>query len=115
MYTNGDCTLYVAGCSGYRSIYVPACYMQDISAAQIKKYGADIADSVKVIIPQEHCEGLDKLPREGVYIVKGAPDVEITDSIEPLITADIPLYAVTSVTAHFSGSVGIRHITICGK
>ncbi|MCI5751464.1 MAG: hypothetical protein MR038_03145 [Oscillospiraceae bacterium] len=115
MYTNTDCTVYVKNDGEYTAIYVPACYWQEVRAAETKKYGAELADSVKAIIPAEYADGLDKLPREGTFIAKGIPGIEITDSIEPLLSADISVFAVSSVTDHRSGSEAVQHITICGR
>lgn len=113
MYTNADCTVYAKTDDGYETIHVEGCYWQQIKAAETKKYGAENADSIKAIIPLEYTEGLDRITKSGSYIAKGAPDIVITDSIEPLI--DYPVYEICSVTDHRSGSEDVQHITVCGK
>ncbi len=112
MYTNTDCTVYVKTDEGYMAVYVPACYWQEVRAAEAKKYGAELADSVKAIIPEEYADGLDNIPHDGSYIAKGIPETEITDSIEQLLSSDHHVYAISSVTDHRSGSAAVRHITI---
>lgn len=113
MYTNTDCTVFLKTDNGYETVHVEGCYWQEIKAAEVKKYGAENADSVKAIIPLEYTEGLDRITKSGSYIAKGVPDIQITDSIEPLI--DYPVYEICSVTDHRSGSEDVQHITVCGK
>lgn len=115
MYTNTDCTVYISTENGYEIVYVQGCYWQEVKAAETKKYGAENADSVKIIIPAEYAKGLDGISKSGSYIAKGVPDIPVTDSIEPLIAGSFPVYEICSVTDHRSGSERVQHITVCGK
>lgn len=111
MYTNTSCTIYAKNGSGYDTVRISACYWQEVRAVEVKKYGAELADSVKVIIPLSALGGYGSewsIP-EGSYIAEGSPDTVITDDISPLIDS---VYAVRSVTDNRRGSENIQHITI---
>lgn len=116
MYTNTDCTIYAKTDSGYDTIHISACYWQEIKAVDIKKYGAELADSVKIIIPKYALGGYPtewNIP-EGSYIIEGSPEIAITDDISPLIEAG-NVFAVHSVTNNLRGSEEIQHITILAR
>lgn len=106
MYTNTDCTIFLNTDSGFDRLYISACYMQSVRAEEIKKYGAEAADSIKVIIPYRLIEG-EEIP-EGSYIAEGIPE---TADMTELIRNNIVFY-ITSVTPHKAGSSGIHHVTI---
>ena len=122
MYTNTSCTIYAKTDSGYDTIHISDCYWQEIKVYEVKKYGAELADSVKIIIPKYALgdyldvtvEGFDwKIP-EGSYIIEGSPEITITDDISPLIEAG-NIFAVHSVTNNLRGSEEIQHITILAR
>ncbi len=111
MYTNSDCTVYSKTENGYKAIYISGCYFQEVKATEIKKYGAELADSIKVIIPSEFLSGYKSewdIP-EGSYIGRGCPGFDFSETIEPLLNS---VFAVNSVTDHLSGSDDVRHITV---
>ena len=116
MYTNTSCTIYAKNENGYDTIHISDCYWQEIKAYEVKKYGAELADSVKIIIPKYAlCDYLTgwKIP-EGSYIIEGSPEITITDDISPLIEAG-NVFAVHSVTNNLRGSEEIQHITILAR
>lgn len=116
MYTNTNCTIYTKTDSGYDTIHISACYWQEIKAVDIKKYGAELADSVKIIIPKYALGGYPtewNIP-EGSYIIEGSPVIAITDDISPLIVSG-NVFAVHSVTNNLRGSEEIQHITILAR
>lgn len=109
MYTNTSCTIFLNTDSGFERLYIPDCYMQSVRAEEIKRYGAEAADSVKFVIPYRHLEG-EEIP-EGSYIAEGIPEIaEMTE----LIRNNIVFY-ITSVTPHRAGSSDIHHMTIKGR
>ncbi|MBQ8569331.1 MAG: hypothetical protein IJ446_08950 [Oscillospiraceae bacterium] len=117
MYTNTDCTVYSKHEEGYAAVYIPACCWEEIKAHEVKKYGAELADDIKVIIPLSSLTGYKTewdIP-EGSYIAKGSPDIDVTDSIEPLISSNGDVYSVSSVTDNLRGSEAVRHITVYGR
>lgn len=111
MFTNTDCTIYPKTENGYDTVHISACYWHEVRADEIKKYGAEAADSVQIIIPLDSLDGYGtewKIP-ENSYIAKGSPEAEVTDCIEPVINE---AFRISSVTDNRSGSAEIRHITI---
>lgn len=116
MYTNTNCTIYAKTDSGYDVIPISACYWQSVKAHEVKKYGAELADSVKIIIPKIALGGYPEewnIP-EGSYITEGSPEITITDDISPLIETE-NVFAIHSVTNNLRGSEEIQHITILAR
>ena len=113
MYTNTSCTIYSYNGSGYDTISISACYLQEVKANEVKKYGAELADSVKVIIPLYALGGYKTswdIP-PGSYIAEGSPAIAVTDDISPLVDAGLAYY-IKSVTDNRRGSQAVQHITI---
>lgn len=113
MYTNTSCTIYAYNGSGYNTVNISACYFRQVKANEVKKYGAELADAVQVIIPIYALGGYKTewdIP-EGSYIAEGTPSAAVTDDISPLVNAG-GAYYIRSVTDNLRGSPAVRHITI---
>ena len=68
MKTNTDCTtIYSDGDGTYTGTYIPAVMWQDVEGIEIKKYGAENADTAAVYIPD-----ISVAVSKGDYIIKGA-------------------------------------------
>jgi len=114
VYTNTSCTIYAKTDSGYNIIPIPACYFREVKAQEVKKYGAELADSVKVIIPLAALDGYKTawdIP-EGSYIMEGTSTSETSvSSIAELVEAGV-VFSINSVTNDLRGSDAVKHISI---
>ena len=115
MYTNTSCTIFSKNDTGYDIIPISACYWQEVKAHEVKNYGAELADSVKIIIPLSALGGYKSGWKitEGSYIAEGETTSGLPqiDSIEPLIESG-EVFSIRSVTDNLRGSENIQHITI---
>ncbi|MGN0598880.1 MAG: DUF6751 family protein [Oscillospiraceae bacterium] len=127
MITNASCTLYNTLEDGtYKRTYLPAVFWRDVKAEEIKKYGAENASSVSVMIfadqlhdyvsPSDFSgEGWTADTRNDTYIVKGECNIDISDGISVLYENCRDVYKVSSAVENLYGSPELWHIRIEGK
>ena len=127
MITNASCTLYNALEDGtYKRTYIPAVFWRDVKAEEIKKYGAENASSVSVMIFADQLhdyvspadfsgEGWTADTRSDTYIVKGECNIDVTDGISVLYENCRDVYKVSSAVENLYGSPELWHIRIEGK
>ena len=127
MITNASCTLYNALEDGtYKRTYLPAVFWRDVKAEEIKKYGADNASSVSVMIFADQLhdyvspadfsgEGWTADTRNDTYIVKGECNIDVSDGISVLYENCRDVYKVSSAVENLYGSPELWHIRIEGK
>lgn len=126
MIVNASLTLYNTLPDGaYKRTYLPAVFWRDVKAEEIKKYGAENASSVSVMIFSDQLHGyvspadfsgagwtVDTL--NDTYIVKGECNVEVTDDISILYENSREVYKVRSATENLYGSPELWNIRIEG-
>lgn len=127
MITNASCTLYNALEDGsFKRTFLPAVFWRDVKAEEIKKYGAENASSVSVMIfadqlhdyvsPAEFSgESWTADTRSDTYIVKGECNIDISDGISVLYENCRDVYKVSSAVENLYGSPELWHIRIEGK
>ena len=127
MITNASCTLYNALEDGtYKRTYLPAVFWRDVKAEEIKKYGAENASSVSVMIFADQLhdyvspadfsgEGWTADTRNDTYIVKGECNIDVLDGISVLYENCRDVYKVSSAVENLYGSPELWHIRIEGK
>ena len=127
MITNASCTLYNKLEDGsYKRTYLPAVFWRDVKAEEIKKYGAENASSVSVMIfadqlhdyvpPAEFSgEGWTADTINDTYIVKGDCNIDVTDGISMIYDSCREVYKVSSAVENLYGSPELWHIRIEGK
>ena len=116
MITNASCTLYNALEDGtFKRTYLPAAFWRDVKAEEIKKYGAENASSVSVMIfadqlhdyvsPSDFSgDGWTADTINDTYIVNGECNIDISD-----------VYKVSSAVENLYGSPELWHVRIEGK
>lgn len=127
MITNASLTLYNTLPDGaYKRTYLPAVFWCDVKAEEIKKYGADNASSVSVMIfadqlhdyvsPENFSgDGWTADTLNDTYIVKGECNVEVTDDISVLYENSREIYKACSAVENLYGSPELWHVRIEGK
>ena len=127
MITNASCTLYNTLEDGsFKRTYLPAVFWRDVKAEEIKKYGAENASSVSVMIfaDQLHdyvspadfsSEGWTADTKNDTYIVKGECNIDVLDGISVLYENCRDVYKVSSAVENLYGSPELWHIRIEGK
>lgn len=126
MIVNSSCTLYNTLPNGtYKRTYLPAVFWRNVKAEEIKKYGAENASSVAVMIFADQLHdyvspadffgaGWTADTRNDTYIVKGECNVEVTDDISVLYKNSREVYKVRSATENLYGSSELWHIRVEG-
>lgn len=127
MIVNASCTLYNMLEDGtFKCTYLPAVFWRNVKAEEIKKYGADNASSVSVMIfsdqlhdyvsPEDFSgEGWTADTHNDTYIVKGECNIEVTDDISVLHESCREVYKVSSAVGNLYGSPELWHVRIEGK
>lgn len=127
MIVNASLTLYNALENGtYKRTYIPAVYWRDVKAEEVKKYGAENASSVSVMIFSDQLydyvspanfsgEGWTVDTLNDTYIVKGECNAPVTDDISVLYQNCREVYKVSSAVENMYGSAELWHIKIEGK
>lgn len=127
MITNASCTLYNALEDGtYKRTYLPAVFWRDVKAEEIKKYGADNASSVSIMIfsdqlhdyvtPEDFSgEGWTVDTKNDTYIVKGECSIDVIDGISVIYENCREVYKVCSAVENLYGSPELWHVRIEGK
>ena len=127
MITNASCTLYNTLEDGtYKRTYLPAVFWRDVKAEEIKKYGAENASSVSVMIfadqlhdyvsPSDFSgDGWTADTINDTYIVKGECNIDISDGISVLYENCRDVYKVSSAVENLYGSPELWHVRIEGK
>lgn len=127
MITNASCTLYNALEDGtYKRTYLPAVFWRDVKAEEIKKYGADNASSVSIMIfsdqlhdyvtPEDFSgEGWTADTKNDTYIVKGECSIDVIDGISVIYENCREVYKVCSAVENLYGSPELWHVRIEGK
>ncbi len=126
MITNASCTLYNTLPDGtYKRTYLPAVFWRDVKAEEVKKYGAENASSVAVMIFADQLHsyvspadfvgaGWTADTLNDTYIVKGECNVEVTDDISVLYKNCREVYKIKSAVENLYGSPELWHIRIEG-
>ena len=126
MITNTGCTLYNTLPDGtLKRTYFPAVFWQNVKAEEIKKYGAENASSVSVMIFADQLhdyvspdrwsgEGWTADTQNDTYIVKGDCCIDVSDDIGVLYE-NAEVYKVCSAVENLFGSPELWHIRIEGK
>jgi hypothetical protein len=127
MITNASCTLYNTLEDGtYKRTYLPAVFWRDVKAEEIKKYGAENASSVSVMIFADQLhdyvspanfsgEGWTADTQSDTYIVKGECNIDVSDGISVLYENCRDVYKVSSAVENLYGSPELWHVRIEGK
>ena len=127
MITNASCTLYNTLPDGtFKRTYLPAVFWRDVKAEEVKKYGAENASSVSVMIfadqlhnyvpPAEFLgEGWTADTINDTYIVKGDCNIDVTDGISMIYDSCRDVYKVCTAVENLYGSPELWHIRIEGK
>lgn len=126
MIVNASLTLYNTLPDGtYKRTYLPAVFWRNVKAEEIKKYGAENASSVAVMIVADQLHdyvkpedfsgaGWTADTQNDTYIVKGECNVKVTDDISVLYENSREVYKVRSATENLYGSPELWHIRIEG-
>lgn len=127
MITNASCTLYNTLEDGtFKRTYLPAVFWRDVKAEEIKKYGAENASSVSVMIFSDQLhdyvspsdfsgEGWTADTKNDTYIVKGECNIDVSDGISALYENCCDVYKVSSALENLYGSPELWHVRIEGK
>lgn len=127
MITNASCTIYNQQADGtFKRTYLPAVFWRNVKAEQTKKYGAENASSISVMIfsdqlgsyvPAESFSGTgwtaDTL--NDTYIVKGECNINISGSNISALYANREAYKVCAAVENLYGSSDLWHVRIEGK
>lgn len=106
MTTNTDCTVIrLADGEDPVYLYVPAVMWQDVYAQEVKKYGAENADSAAIYFPD-----VDTDVRIGDFVVMGGVD----ENVDPAVICGAVL-RITSVAVNRYGSRDMQHIKAGAK
>lgn len=128
MIVNASLTLYNTLPDGtYKRTYLPAVFWRNVKAEEIKKYGADNASSVSVMVFADQLhdyvkaelfdgDGWTADTKHDTYIVKGECYTEISaDSVSELYEQNREVYKICSATENLYGSVDLWHVRFEGK
>ena len=127
MIVNASCTLYNTLPGGtFKRTFIPAVFWCNVKAEEIKKYGADNASSVSVMIfsdqlhdyvnPEDFSgNGWTADTHNDTYIVKGECNIEVTDDSSVLYDNCREVYKVSSAVGNLYGSPELWHVRIEGK
>lgn len=127
MIVNASCTIYNAlGDGTFKRTYLPMVFWRNVKAEQVKKYGAENASSVSVMIFADQLhdyvkaelfsgEGWTADTHNDTYIVKGECQTDVTDDIGVLYENCREVYKVCSAVENLYGSPELWHVRIEGK
>mgnify|MGYP004658683827 FL=1 len=128
MIVNASLTLYNTLPDGtYKRTYLPAVFWRNVKAEEIKKYGADNASSVSVMVFADQLhdyvkaelfdgDGWTADTQHDTYIVKGECYTDITaDSVSELYENNREVYKVCAAVENLYGSVDLWHVRFEGK
>ncbi|MBQ8826670.1 MAG: hypothetical protein IJ007_06220 [Oscillospiraceae bacterium] len=127
MITNASCTIYnQLGDGTFKRTYLPAVFWRDVKAEQIKKYGAENASEVDVMIFSDQLhdyvkaesfngDGWTSDTRNDTYIVKGNCVDEISDDVTMLYENNREVYKVCAAIENLYGSSELWHVRIEGR
>lgn len=127
MITNTSCTIYnQLGDGTFKRTYLPAVFWRDIKAEQIKKYGAENASEVDVMIFSDQLhdyikaenfngDGWTADTKNDTYIVKGKCVDEISDDVTVLYENNREVYKICAAVENLYGSSELWHVRIEGK
>lgn len=127
MIVNASCTLYNTLPGGtFKRTFLPAVFWRNVKAEEIKKYGADNASSVSVMIFSDQLHdyvspenfsgnGWTADTLNDTYIVKGECNIEVTDDISVLHESCREVYKACSAVENLYGSPELWHVRIEGK
>ena len=127
MITNASCTLYNTLPDGtFKRTYLPAVFWRDVKAEEVKKYGAENASSVSVMIFADQLhdyvppadfsgEGWTADTINDTYIVKGDCNIAVTDGISIIYDSCRDVYKIYTPVENLYGSPELWHIRIEGK
>lgn len=126
MITNTACTIYNELEDGaFKRTVIPACFWRNVKAHEVKRYGAENASSITVMIfsdqlcdyvsPADFTEtGWTVDGEKECYICKG--EVNITpDNISEVYNNVRECYKICSSTENLYGAVNLQHIRIEGN
>lgn len=128
MIVNASLTLYNTLPDGtYKRTYLPAVFWRNVKAEEIKKYGADNASSVSVMVFADQLhdyvkaelfdgDGWTADTQHDTYIVKGECYTDITaDSVSALYENNREVYKICAAVENLYGSVDLWHVRFEGK
>ncbi len=132
MITNTGITIYnlipdeSSEAERYKRTYVSACFWRNVKAKETKKYGAELASSVSVMIFKDMLLGYvspESFTGDGwtvdgenkTYICKGNCPVEVQQSINEVIDSYRETYHAWSSLEALFGSDGLHHLEIEGR
>jgi len=127
MITNASCTIYnQLGDGTFKRTYLPAVFWRDVKAEQIKKYGAENASEVDIMIFADQLHDYVKAERfdgdgwtadtkNDTYIVKGNCVDEISEDVTVLYENNREVYKVCAAVENLYGSPELWHVRIEGK
>ncbi|MGN0604820.1 MAG: DUF6751 family protein [Oscillospiraceae bacterium] len=126
MITNASCTLYNMLEDGtFKRTFLPAVFWRDVKAEETKKYGAENASSVSVMIfadqlhdyvsPSDFSgDGWTADTINDTYIVKGECNIDISDGISAIYENCRDVYKVKAAVENLYGSPELWHVRIEG-
>ena len=128
MIVNASLTLYNTLPDGtYKRTYLPAVFWRNVKAEEIKKYGADNASSVSVMVFADQLhdyvkaelfdgDGWTADTQHDTYVVKGECYTDITaDSVSALYENNREVYKICAAVENLYGSVDLWHVRFEGK
>ena len=128
MIVNASLTLYNTLPDGtYKRTYLPAVFWRNVKAEEIKKYGADNASSVSVMVFADQLHDYVKAElfdgdgwtvdtKHDTYVVKGECYTEISaDSVSELYENNREVYKICAAVENLYGSVDLWHVRFEGK
>lgn len=124
MITNTPLTIYNQLEDGsYKRTVLPAVFWRNVKAQETKKYGAENASSIVVMI--FHDQLTNYVPPESfngtgwtvdaeaeTYICKGAVDIDVVNGISDVMSAVRDCYRVSASTENLYGSENLQHLKI---
>lgn len=127
MITNGGCTIYNQLEDGtFKRTYLPTVFWRNVKAEQTKKYGAENASSVSVMVFADQLHDYVKAESfngggwtadtlNDTYIVKGDCNTEVLDDIGALYDNNREVYKVCTAVENLYGSADLWHVRLEGR
>lgn len=127
MITNTPLTIYNQLEDGsYKRTVLPAVFWRNVKAQETKKYGAENASSIVVMI--FHDQLTNYVPPESfngtgwtvdaeaeTYICKGTVDIDVVNGISDVTSAVRDCYRVSASTENLYGSESLQHLKVEAK